>query len=161
SKKKAKIIEKPNPQQTLQPDLRLPPRLFATDRFPTKRLNIYSSPEIFGSYDRILTVLITVKIKPSSWQEEDHNCRNQAVVSVTFRFEAPQITLRPVKAIEDVFQCLAGARSYASEGPNDYNLLGNVKPRFSKSTLILLTPTSPELDVKKPQDIVRPGSLSL
>ncbi|CAN6823507.1 unnamed protein product [Brassica oleracea] len=24
-----------------------------------------------------------------------------------------------------------------------------------------LTPTSPELDVKKPQDIVRPGSLSL
>ncbi|CAF2226481.1 unnamed protein product [Brassica napus] len=24
----------------------LPPRLFATDRFPTKRLNIYSSPDL-------------------------------------------------------------------------------------------------------------------
>ncbi|KAG5400757.1 hypothetical protein IGI04_015364, partial [Brassica rapa subsp. trilocularis] len=109
-KKKAKITEQQNPPQTLPPDLRLPPRLFATDRFPIN----------------------------------DYNCQNQAVVSVTFRFEAPQTTLRPVKAVEDVHRRLCslsypkGARSYASEGPKDYNLLGN-----------------------KPQDIVRPGSLSL
>ncbi|CAF1838442.1 hypothetical protein Bca4012_030714 [Brassica carinata] len=64
SKKKAKITEQPNPLQTLPPGLRLPLRLFATDRFPIKCLNIYSLPEIFGSYDR--KVLITVKIKPSS-----------------------------------------------------------------------------------------------
>ena len=34
--------------------------------------------------------------------ESAYNCQNQAVVSVTFRFEAPQTTLRPVKAVEDV-----------------------------------------------------------
>ncbi|CAF1820035.1 unnamed protein product [Brassica oleracea] len=31
---------------TMQPDPRLPFRLFATDRFPINKLNIYSSPEI-------------------------------------------------------------------------------------------------------------------
>ncbi|WZZ08661.1 hypothetical protein YC2023_094582 [Brassica napus] len=87
--------------------------------------------------------------------ESAYNCQNQAIVSVNFRFEAPQTTLRPVKAVEDVHRRLCslsypkGARLYASEGPKDYNLLGN------------LTPTSPQLDVKKPQDIVRPESLSL
>ncbi|KAH0884104.1 hypothetical protein HID58_060200, partial [Brassica napus] len=120
SKKKAKITEQPNPLQTLPPGLRLPLRLFATDRFPIKCLNIYSLPEIFGSYDR--KVLITVKIKPSSLSPFDLKL------------------LKPLSV---------QARSYASEGPKDYNLLGN------------LTPTSPELDVKKPQDIVRPGSLIL
>ncbi|KAF3524229.1 hypothetical protein F2Q69_00050258 [Brassica cretica] len=50
AKKKPTATLEPDPPQdasgSLQPDLRLPPRLFATDRFPTKRLNIYSSPEI-------------------------------------------------------------------------------------------------------------------
>ncbi|KAF8116975.1 hypothetical protein N665_0013s0034 [Sinapis alba] len=39
---------------SLQPDLRLPPRLFVTDRFPTKRLNIYSSPEILSFLSHVL-----------------------------------------------------------------------------------------------------------
>ncbi|KAH0889347.1 hypothetical protein HID58_051776, partial [Brassica napus] len=131
SKKKAKITEQPNPLQTLPPGLRLPPRLFATDRFSIKCLNIYSLPEIFGSYDR----------------------KNQAVVSVTFRFEAPQTTLRRVKAVEDVHRRLCSL-SYPKE-------LDHTQVKDLKTTIYLLTPTSPELDVKKPQDIVRPGSLIL
>ncbi|KAH0934102.1 hypothetical protein HID58_011219, partial [Brassica napus] len=75
----------------------------------------------------------------------DHNCQNQAVVSVAFRSEAPQATLRPVKTVEDVPRRLCSL-SY---------------PRAEGFLLILLTTTSPKLDVKKPQDIVRPGSLSL
>ena len=39
---------------SFQPDLRLPPRLFATDRLPTKRLNIYSSPEILPFLRHVL-----------------------------------------------------------------------------------------------------------
>ncbi|CAN7097156.1 unnamed protein product [Brassica rapa subsp. narinosa] len=35
-------------------DLRLPPRLFATDRFPTKRLNIYSSPDLLPFIRNVL-----------------------------------------------------------------------------------------------------------
>ncbi|KAH0915302.1 hypothetical protein HID58_029748 [Brassica napus] len=75
--------------------------------------------------------------------ESAYNCQNQAVVSVTFRFEAPQTTLRQVKAVEDVHRRLCflsypkGARLYASEGPKDYNLLGN-ETTFLKSTLILV-----------------------
>ncbi|KAJ4910413.1 DUF1985 domain-containing protein [Raphanus sativus] len=38
----------------LLPDTRLPPRLFATDWFPTNRLNIYSSPEILHFLCRVL-----------------------------------------------------------------------------------------------------------
>lgn len=35
-------------------DKRLPPRLFATDRFPTKTLNIYSSPDLLAFVRNIL-----------------------------------------------------------------------------------------------------------
>ncbi|CAN7089403.1 unnamed protein product, partial [Brassica rapa subsp. narinosa] len=54
-----------------------------------------------------------------------------------FRFEAPQTTLRPVKLLK-MF------------------IADSVLYHIQK-----LTPTSPQLDVKKPQDIVRPESLSL
>ncbi|KAJ4882123.1 hypothetical protein Rs2_39178 [Raphanus sativus] len=37
-----------------QPDPRLPFRLFATDRFPIKKLNIYSSPEILPFLRNVL-----------------------------------------------------------------------------------------------------------
>lgn len=36
------------------PDFRLPPRLFATDRFPTRRLNIYSSPDLLPFIRNVL-----------------------------------------------------------------------------------------------------------
>ncbi|KAG2287374.1 hypothetical protein Bca52824_046978 [Brassica carinata] len=54
SKKKVYVEDEDKPPQyeiggTSSPDLRLPPRLFATDRFPTRRLNIYSS-RIFSFY---------------------------------------------------------------------------------------------------------------
>ncbi|KAH0860071.1 hypothetical protein HID58_088332, partial [Brassica napus] len=35
-------------------DFRLPPRLFVTDRFPTRSLNIYSSPEIIPFIRHVL-----------------------------------------------------------------------------------------------------------
>ncbi|KAH0874661.1 hypothetical protein HID58_072023 [Brassica napus] len=58
AKKKPTATPEPDPPQdasrSLQPDLRLPPRLFATDRFPTKRLNIYSSPEILPFLRHVL-----------------------------------------------------------------------------------------------------------
>ncbi|KAF2607736.1 hypothetical protein F2Q68_00045499 [Brassica cretica] len=58
AKKKPTATQEPDPPQdasgSLQPDLRLPPRLFATDRFPTKRLNIYSSPEILPFLRHVL-----------------------------------------------------------------------------------------------------------
>ncbi|CAF1699722.1 unnamed protein product [Brassica oleracea var. botrytis] len=69
SKKKAKITEQPNPLQTLPPGLRLPPRLFATDRFSIKCLNIYSLPEIFGSYDRKGSSTSELKISTGSGKE--------------------------------------------------------------------------------------------
>ncbi|KAG2292532.1 hypothetical protein Bca52824_039201 [Brassica carinata] len=37
-----------------KPDKRLPPRLFATDRFPTGRLNIYSKPDILPFIQHVL-----------------------------------------------------------------------------------------------------------
>ncbi|KAL0644358.1 hypothetical protein Bca4012_042648 [Brassica carinata] len=37
-----------------KPDKRLPPRLFATDRFPTGRLNIYSKPDILPFIPHVL-----------------------------------------------------------------------------------------------------------
>ncbi|KAF3573030.1 hypothetical protein F2Q69_00058342 [Brassica cretica] len=37
-----------NMQGNNQPDHRLPPRLFATDRFPSGRLNIYSKPDLLA-----------------------------------------------------------------------------------------------------------------
>lgn len=40
---------------TMQPDHRLPLRLFATDRFPINKLNIYSSPEILPFLRRVLS----------------------------------------------------------------------------------------------------------
>ncbi|WZZ86603.1 hypothetical protein YC2023_115182 [Brassica napus] len=39
--------------------------------------------------------------------------------------------------------------------------LDHTQVKDLKTTIYLLTPTSPELDVTKPQDMVRPGSLSL
>ncbi|KAH0883128.1 hypothetical protein HID58_059224 [Brassica napus] len=39
---------------TMQPDPRLPFRLFATDRFPINKLNIYSSPEILPFLRHVL-----------------------------------------------------------------------------------------------------------
>ncbi|KAF2569962.1 hypothetical protein F2Q70_00026364 [Brassica cretica] len=39
---------------TSLPDLRLPPRLFATDRFRTKRLNIYSSLDLLPFIRNVL-----------------------------------------------------------------------------------------------------------
>ena len=39
---------------TSSPDLRLPPRLFATDRFPTRHLNIYSSPDLLPFIRNVL-----------------------------------------------------------------------------------------------------------
>ncbi|CAN7092368.1 unnamed protein product [Brassica rapa subsp. narinosa] len=39
---------------TMQPDPRLPLRLFATDRFPINKLNIYSSPEILPFLRHVL-----------------------------------------------------------------------------------------------------------
>ncbi|KAF8115516.1 hypothetical protein N665_0026s0059 [Sinapis alba] len=52
-KKKEKMITQSptlvtNNRDITIPNPRLPPRLFATDRFPSKRLNIYSSPEILA-----------------------------------------------------------------------------------------------------------------
>ncbi|KAG5375033.1 hypothetical protein IGI04_039629 [Brassica rapa subsp. trilocularis] len=58
AKKKPTATPEPDSPQdasgSFQPDLRLPPRLFATDRFPTKRLNIYSSPEILPFLRHVL-----------------------------------------------------------------------------------------------------------
>ncbi|KAF3557297.1 hypothetical protein F2Q69_00014306 [Brassica cretica] len=59
TKKKVKISNEETPPQneiggTSLPDLRLPPRLFATDRFPTKRLNIYSSPDFLPFIRNVL-----------------------------------------------------------------------------------------------------------
>ncbi|CAN6836766.1 unnamed protein product [Brassica oleracea] len=59
TKKKVKISDEETPPQneiggTSLPDLRLPPRLFATDRFPTKRLNIYSSPDLLPFIRNVL-----------------------------------------------------------------------------------------------------------
>uniref|UniRef100_A0A0D3CH15 tRNAHis guanylyltransferase catalytic domain-containing protein n=1 Tax=Brassica oleracea var. oleracea TaxID=109376 RepID=A0A0D3CH15_BRAOL len=39
--------------------------------------------------------------------------------------------------------------------------LDHMQVKDLKTTIYLITPTSPELDVTKPQDMVRPGSLSL
>ncbi|KAF8086863.1 hypothetical protein N665_0610s0006 [Sinapis alba] len=49
-----KATAKRHRRGTLQPDLQLSPRLFATDRFPTKRLNIYSSQEILPFIRHVL-----------------------------------------------------------------------------------------------------------
>ncbi|KAL0664018.1 hypothetical protein Bca4012_100855 [Brassica carinata] len=58
AKKKPTATPEPDSPQdasgSFQPDLRLPPRLFATDRLPTKRLNIYSSPEILPFLRHVL-----------------------------------------------------------------------------------------------------------
>ncbi|KAF2542967.1 hypothetical protein F2Q68_00029598 [Brassica cretica] len=59
SKKKVYVEDEKTPPQykiggTSSPDLRLPPRLFATDRFPTRRLNIYSSPDLFPFIRNVL-----------------------------------------------------------------------------------------------------------
>ncbi|KAF2605066.1 hypothetical protein F2Q70_00026366 [Brassica cretica] len=59
TKKKVKIFDEETPPQneiggTSLPDLRLPPRIFATDRFPTKRLNIYSSPDLLPFIRNVL-----------------------------------------------------------------------------------------------------------
>ncbi|KAH0874983.1 hypothetical protein HID58_072345 [Brassica napus] len=53
AKKKPTATPEPDSPQDAS-DLRLPPRLFATDRFPTKRLNIYSSPEILPFLRHVL-----------------------------------------------------------------------------------------------------------
>ncbi|KAH0910744.1 hypothetical protein HID58_034065 [Brassica napus] len=44
----------PSSSGTMQPDPRLPLRLFATDRFPINKLNIYSSPEILPFLRHVL-----------------------------------------------------------------------------------------------------------
>ncbi|KAF3575617.1 hypothetical protein DY000_02032553 [Brassica cretica] len=59
SKKKVHVEDEETPPQyeiggTSSPDLRLPPRLFATDRFPTRRLNIYSSPDLLSFIRNVL-----------------------------------------------------------------------------------------------------------
>ncbi|CAN7014111.1 unnamed protein product [Brassica oleracea var. botrytis] len=59
SKKKVHVEDEKTPPQyeiggTSLPDLRLPPRLFATDRFPTMRLNIYSSPDLLSFIRNVL-----------------------------------------------------------------------------------------------------------
>ncbi|KAF8087028.1 hypothetical protein N665_0602s0011 [Sinapis alba] len=58
-KKKEKMITQSptlvtNKRDITIPNHRLPPRLFATDRFPSKRLNIYSSPEIMAFIRNVL-----------------------------------------------------------------------------------------------------------
>ncbi|KAG5381618.1 hypothetical protein IGI04_033088 [Brassica rapa subsp. trilocularis] len=85
--------------------------------------------------------------------ESAYNCQNQAIVSVNFRFEAPQTTLRPVKLLK---MFIADSVLYHIQKELDYTQVKDLK-----TTIYLLTPTSPQLDVKKPQDIVRPESLSL
>ncbi|KAF3558033.1 hypothetical protein F2Q69_00013809 [Brassica cretica] len=59
NKKKPKIPEDKSPPQneiggTSLTDLRLPLRLFATDIIPTKRLNIYSSPDLLPFIQNVL-----------------------------------------------------------------------------------------------------------
>ncbi|KAL0701212.1 hypothetical protein Bca4012_057334 [Brassica carinata] len=61
TKKKSVASHEPEPPPTtsaitghMQPDPRLPQRLFATDRFPIKTLNIYSSPEILPFLRHVL-----------------------------------------------------------------------------------------------------------
>nr|VDD29732.1 unnamed protein product [Brassica oleracea] len=52
----------------------------------------------------------------------------------------------------------SGEIDYALDG---FGELDHTQVKDLKTTIYLLTPTSPELDVTKPQDMVRPGSLSL
>ncbi|KAG2249127.1 hypothetical protein Bca52824_088755 [Brassica carinata] len=59
SKKKVYVEDEETPPQyeiggSSSLDLRLPPRLFATDRFPTRRLNIYSSPDLLPFIRNVL-----------------------------------------------------------------------------------------------------------
>ncbi|XP_013669219.1 uncharacterized protein LOC106373612 [Brassica napus] len=59
SKKKVHAEDEETPPQyeiggTSSPDLRLPPRLFAMDRFPTRHLNIYSSPDLLPFIRNVL-----------------------------------------------------------------------------------------------------------
>ncbi|KAF3537077.1 hypothetical protein F2Q69_00025318 [Brassica cretica] len=59
SKKKVLVEDEETPPQyevrdPSSPDLRLPPRLFATDRFPTRRHNIYSSPDLLPFIRNVL-----------------------------------------------------------------------------------------------------------
>ncbi|KAH0865819.1 hypothetical protein HID58_083030 [Brassica napus] len=59
SKKKVLVEDEETPQQyevgdPSSPDLRLPPLLFATDRFPTRRHNIYSSPDLLPFIRNVL-----------------------------------------------------------------------------------------------------------
>ncbi|CAG7904252.1 unnamed protein product [Brassica rapa] len=59
AKKKVHVEDEETPPQyevggPSSPDLRLPPRLFATDRFPTRRLNIYSSPDLLPFIRNVL-----------------------------------------------------------------------------------------------------------
>ncbi|XP_013632993.1 PREDICTED: uncharacterized protein LOC106338600 [Brassica oleracea var. oleracea] len=59
SKKKVHAEDEETPPQyeiggSSSLDLRLPPRLFATDRFPTRHLNIYSSPDLLPFIRNVL-----------------------------------------------------------------------------------------------------------
>ncbi|CAF2098582.1 unnamed protein product [Brassica napus] len=59
SKKKVHVEDEETPPQykvggPSSPDLRLPRRLFAMDRFPTRRLNIYSSPDLLPFIRNVL-----------------------------------------------------------------------------------------------------------